>query len=281
METILTRLLRKLHSSRGKIPVPSVSGIAFFLILLFLMGPTVLLIAASFNTSPLIEFPPSGFSFQWFVKALTTEDFITSSLVSLTTASLAALISTSLGILTSIVLVRHKFYGQKILDALFLSPLIIPSIITGMALYHYVVLLRMAGTFYALLIGHIIITIPYSIRTISAILHNLDISLEDAARTLGANEIKTFLKITLPLIKPGIIAGGILSFILSWNDFSISLFLSGSKYVTLPLRIYGYILWEFVDPTITAMSTFLIFISALVIILIDKMLGISVFYAFQ
>lgn len=249
--------------------------IGIIAILTFILAPIFIVIATSFNPRH-ITFPPHGFSLRWFKILLTRSDFMHAAYISLIVATIASVISTFLGVLTSLALTRYRFAGRGLLQLIFMSPLLIPAVIVGLALYHLSFALGMPRSFLILIIGHIVITIPFPVRTIMAVLHDFDRSYEEAAICLGANSCQAFFKITLPLIRPGIIAGALLTFIMSWNEFTTSIFLAGQGTMTLPIRIYTYIQYEF-EPVLSAISTILIFLSALAIILIDKFIGLSAF----
>ena len=149
-------------------------------------------------------------------------------------------------------------------------------VIIGIALLQFYSLLKISGSFFGLVIGHVVITFPYVVRTVSASLYQFDEALEEAARTLGANQVKTFFKITLPMIRPGLIAGAIFAFIVSFDNVPVSIFLVGVKSTTLPVVIFSYIEYG-VDPTIAAISTILICLTGLTIFIIEKWIGFSKF----
>jgi len=247
-----------------------VTGILIVVGLLLPIGVTVVV---AFNSSGFL-LPPSGFTLRWFEKAVRNRDFVQGFYVSLAVATVASLIATGLGLLSAFGYVRYSFPGKDWVNLLFLSPLMVPVVVLGLALYSYFVALHLNDTLTALVIGHAITLIPLSFRTITASLYNFDVSMEEAALNVGASRIQTFAWITFPIIKLGILAGFILSFIMSWNNFSISLFLAGSKYVPLPVAIYSYIKFEF-DAVAAAVSTILILLSGVAIFVIDRTMGLG------
>jgi len=253
-------------------------GFAFrcitFSIILLLFLPIVVLIVVSFNPSGFV-LPPAGLTLHWYIKALTYKDFISGMYVSCIVALISSGIATGLGILISLALVRYHFKGRTLLNTFFMSPLMVPVAIMGLAIYIFLVKLGMAEGVLGLIAGHTILIMPFSIMAISASLRNFDRSLEEAAMNIGAGPVRTFFYITLPIIKTGIIAGIIISFITSWNNFALSIFLTTPEWIPLPMQLYSYIKFEY-DPSGAALSTCLIFISGVVIILIDRLIGLDV-----
>jgi putative spermidine/putrescine transport system permease protein len=247
--------------------------IAGWLIVIALLLPIVVTVVVAFNPSGFV-LPPSGFTLRWFAKAIGNRDFVRGFYVSLVVATVAAVLATALGLLAALGYVRGSFPGKGGLNLFLLSPLMVPVVVLGLALYTYFVALRLNDTLTALVIGHTISLIPLSFRTVAASLYNFDRSLEEAALNVGATRWQTFVGITLPIIKLGIVAGFILSFIMSWNNFSISLFLAGSRYVPLPVGIYSYIKFEF-DAVAAAVSTILIVLSGVAIVLVDRTVGLN------
>ena len=200
----------------------------------FLLLPIVIVILFAFNSAEFIVFPPEGFSLRWFYKFFNDPDFMGSFFRSLKLAFLTVIVSTGVGTMAAISIVRGKISGARFLSALFLSPLMLPAILTGLALFQFYVIIEVGRTFWGLLIGHIVVTIPYVIRTSTTVLYNFDISIEEAAMNLGAGPWATFRHVTLPLIRPGVIAGSIFAFIVSFDQFPVSLFLVNPGENTLP-----------------------------------------------
>lgn len=263
------------HFDTGRLVFRSVT----FLILFSLFLPILVTILVSFNKSGFV-LPPSGFTLRWYTKALTYKEFVSGMYVSLIVALISSGIATLLGTLISFALVRYRFKGRELLNLFFMSPLMMPVVIMGLALYIYLVKLGIASTLYALIIGHTIFIIPFSIRTVTASLQNFDRSLEEAAMNVGAGPLKTTLSVTLPIIKTGIMAGMMMSFILSWNNFALSIFLTSPGWIPLPIQLFSYIKFEF-DPSAAALSSFLIFLSGVAIILIDRLVGLGTVMGLQ
>jgi putative spermidine/putrescine transport system permease protein len=244
------------------------------LLIAFLLLPIGIVLLFAFNSAAFIIFPPEGFSLRWFHSFFTHREFMRSFWLSLQLAATTVVISTLIGTMAAIAIVRGKIPGAGFLSALFLSPLMLPAILTGLALFQFYVILDVGRTYTGLLIGHIVVTIPYVIRTVSALLHNFDRSVEEAAQNLGAGEVATFWHITLPLIRPGVIAGSVFAFIVSFDQFAVSLFLVQPGINTLPIQLFNYLKYSF-DPTVAAAATVSIALSVTVVLLLERTIGLQ------
>ena len=257
------------------------------LIYVFLLTPLVIVVLASFNAGEYLSFPPEGFSLRWYVKFLNSASFMQSLWFSFKLALLCTLVSTVLGTMVALYVVRFAGKWREHLRVLIIMPLLLPEILTAIALlffyYNIEAGFKMIGldifsgmfrnSFLGLLIGHVLITLPFVFLGISASLYNFDMSLEEAARSLGAGKFTTFRRITLPLVKPGIIAGGLLAFIISFDLFNISLLLKGVGTATLPIQLFDYVRWDF-DPTAAAVSSVSIAITLVAIVLTERLVGL-------
>jgi putative spermidine/putrescine transport system permease protein len=240
----------------------------------FLLLPIVMVVLFAFNPANYIVFPPTGFTFRWFGKFFASREFMAGLWLSFWVAAATVAVSSVLGVAAALALVRGKLPFSGFLASLFLSPLMIPAILTGLAIFQFYVLLDVGRTTWGLLMGHVVITIPYVVRTTIAVLHNFDRSLEEAARNLGASPLRTFREVTLPLIRPGVIAGGIFAFIISFDQFPLSLFLVTPGRETLPIQLFNYLKYDF-DPTVAAASTISILISVAVVVVLERTVGLQ------
>ncbi len=234
------------------------------LIYFFLFAPIAILIIFSFNTSKL-NFVWQGFTLHWYVKLLSNEAILNAFKNSLIVAILTTLLSTLLGTMLAFALVRYNFRGRAILNNIIFLPVIIPEIIEGISLLVFFVWIGMQLGISTIVIAHTAFCISFVAIVVKARLHGLDRTLEEAAMDLGANKIQTFLKITLPLTMPGIIAGALLAFTLSLDDFVITFFTAGVGSTTLPLKIYSMIKFG-ITPEINAISTILLSVSMLLML---------------
>jgi putative spermidine/putrescine transport system permease protein len=244
------------------------------IVLAFLVAPIAVPIAVSFSNSEFLMFPPRGFSLRWYARALQEPEFATAFRLSLTLGLASTAVALTLGTATAFALVRHEFRWRAAVQAFALSPLIFPSLVTGIALLQFFTMLRSERVFLHLVIGHVVLTVPYVVRTVTASLQMLDPQMEDAARTLGANGWRTFYRVTLPLIRPGLVAGGIFAFVTSFDNFTVSMWLKDAEHVPMPLAIFSYIT-RFLDPTLAALSALLILMSVAIILAVERVLGLQ------
>jgi len=207
----------------------------------FLLLPLFFVVAVSFNSTEVQTFPPDGLSLRWYEHAFKVEAFTSGAWTSTWLASAATAIATPLGTAAALGISRVVFAGKQALERFLLAPLIVPGLVIGISLLVAFARMDIEQAPMRLIIGHTIMILPYPIRTVLASLTQLDRSLEEAARTLGASNAATFWFVTLPQISGGIIAGAVFGFILSFDDVSIALFLTDARTSTLPLNIMSYI----------------------------------------
>jgi putative spermidine/putrescine transport system permease protein len=230
---------------------------ANLLIGLFLLAPMIVVVATAFTTTNYPVFPPVGFTFKWFYQFLSSADFTDAMQRSAVLATVSTLLSTALGTLSALALARWRGRGQQAVTMFMLSPILFPTIVLGLALLVFYSRVGLSGTFIGLVIAHSIVTTPFVIRLVLAGLAEFDPSVEEAARNLGAGWWRTFFLVILPLIRPGVLAGAIFAFILSFDELVITLFLAGPGMQTLPIRIYTFVEYSSA-PTISAIATVLI-----------------------
>jgi putative spermidine/putrescine transport system permease protein len=242
--------------------------------LILLIGPFIVIFVASFGSESIMTFPPKGFSMRWFEKVFTVRMFVSSFWVSLYTALGATVTALILGIPIAYSVVRFDFQGKNLLEIVFSSPAIVPMLVIGLGLMRFFVLILHVPVELGLYIGHTAILFPYTVRVVSASLGNFDKSIEEAAISLGANRLRTFFLVVLPNVKAGIIAAFILSFITSFNNVPVSLFLTGPGIATLPIQMLMYMEYYF-DPTIAALSSLLILFTIFIVQAAEKALGLS------
>ena len=258
-------------------PISLLYRLIILSVFIYLLLPIMIVFLASISETAYITFPPKSITVKWFAKALSDAQYAKGFKFSFLLASVTVSISMIIGTLAAFSIMRYRFPGRSLINSFILSPLIFPMIIIGIALLQFYSMLRVAGSFWGLVFGHVVITFPYVVRTVTASLYRFDESLEEAAMTLGANRLKTFFQITLPLIRPGIIAGAIFAFIVSFDNVPVSIFLLGVKEITLPVVIFTAIEYG-VDPSIAAVSSILICFTALSIFLIEKWVGFGKFF---
>lgn len=250
------------------LPLALVTSLIFF----FLFFPIAVTIFVSFNTSGFL-LPPQGFTFEWYAKAWGMPEFRRGLMVSLMLGLGSALVANILAFPLALNLVRQNFRGKATLNMFVMSPLLVPATIVGLALYVFLVRIGLGGGFVTLLIGHVIAVMPFAVRILTASLSIFDQSLEEAARNAGAGLLRTFFRITLPVLRTGFTASMMICFIISWNDFAISIFLASSEWTPLPIQIYSHIQFQY-DAVSAAVVSTVIILSVLAILVIERITGL-------
>jgi putative spermidine/putrescine transport system permease protein len=244
-----------------------------YVLVALLMVPLAAIVATSFTTLSYVTFPPQGFTLRWYGEALHKQEFLDSFVLSLGIALVTAVLATVLGAPVAVALVRYRFPGRDLVNALFMSPLILPTVVIGIALLQFYNQLRIGSTAASLVLGHVIVTTPYAIRLIAASLTGLDPSIERAAQNLGAPPLRAFRLATLPLIRPGLMAGAVFAFITSFDNVTISIFLATPRMVTLPVRIYN--LWDQpLVPWLIAICALIILWTVILIALVERAVSV-------
>ncbi|WP_210526153.1 ABC transporter permease [Rubellimicrobium arenae] len=232
-----------------------VSGVA----LVILLTPVLIVVLSGLNSGEYLTFPPQGLSLKWVAGFFTSPIFLPAFLFSFGLATVTTIISTILGTMAAIFLTRSRSRAREVLRGLFILPVVLPGVVLGLALYVFFAWtkLGLAGSFPGLLIGHVLVTMPFVIATVTASLVDFDLSVEDAARSLGATPLQAFTKVTLPIIQPGISAGTIFAFIVSFGQFELTLFLATPDMQPLPIAMYTSLRYAF-EPTAAAAGIFAI-----------------------
>jgi putative spermidine/putrescine transport system permease protein len=244
------------------------------ILVVFLAAPILVVILVSFNHGQFVVFPPQELSFRWFVKVLSGREFVVPLWNSVKLASLATLCSALFAVPAALALVRRRIPGGDAIYSFLLSSLALPTIILAIGLLFFLNNIGLGNTFVGLLAGHVVLTIPYIMRTVFATYAGINREVEEAAYVLGANSAKTFFLITLPMIRPAIIAGGIFSFIISFDEVPVALLLTNADNITLPVAILGYLAYTY-DPSVAAISTIQILIAISLLLLLEKLFGVK------
>lgn len=253
------------------------SKIITILVFIFLLSPLVVVIIASFSPTPLVVFPPKGISLIWYGNIFSSStNFLGGFINSVEVAVLATAIDVILGVTAALSVSKYHFRQKELLISFFTSPMYVPSIAFAFVLLQTFSQIGSVPGMLKILLGHMIIVMPYIVRNTLSVLAGFNWTLEDAAASLGASNVETFFRVTLPLIKPGVVAGAMLSFLYSFDEVVLSSLLSSPKFVTLPIRIMNYMEFSF-DPTLAAISTVLILMSLLLIVLLEKFFGLDMF----
>ena len=240
----------------------------------FLLLPLVVVVGVSFTQAEYLSFPPSGLSLRWYAEFLGDASYLRATAVSCLLALCATAGALLLGVPAAVALSRGDFAGKRAMVALFLSPLILPSVVIGAALLQFASTLGFARSFSAMAIGHTVIVMPYVIRTTLASLTRFDTALEEAARDLGANGIDAFFLVTLPVIKPGVVAGALFAMIISWINVEVSIFQVTAALMTIPVKMFDQIQYS-VGPVIAAVSAATIYLAVLIVLALDAVIGLD------
>ena len=260
-------------SSRGRVGTIMLWLYAL-LVVVFLLTPLIVVVSMSFSLPTTMAFPPTGFTLKWYAKALAVTGLGASFVRSIELALLSALLSAVLGTIAAVGMANREFPGKALVTSFFLSPLVFPSIVVGVALLQFFRTLRFDNVFAAMLLGHVVVTIPYTIRTVIASLEVFDYTLLDAAKVLGADELRTFFEVMLPIIKPGVFSGSVFAFLVSFDNYTVSMFLADAKNITLPIRIYNYSEAS-IDPSITAVAAIMILVSIAIFVISGRLIGVK------
>jgi putative spermidine/putrescine transport system permease protein len=236
-----------------------------WLVVLALNLPILVVVIISFSSEEYFAFPPPGFSLRWYLAFFSASDWLGATARSFEVGLATMLLATPLGVLGSFGLVRGRFPGRRLIMVLVNAPLVVPSIAVAVALYFFAARLGLVGTLSALIAAHVALTVPLIVATVSGALSAFDLDLERAAANLGADRWRIFWFITRPQIQPAIFSGALFAFLMSFDELIVALFISGVTTQTLPVRMWGS-LRDHLDPTIAAISTVLIVLSAVILI---------------
>ena len=246
-------------------------------ILLFLQLPVIVVALGSFTETSYLTFPPQGFTMRWFSDVLTDPDWLSAIGFSLGLALLATFCSMVLGMAAAYAINRRLLPASDAIASFLMAPLVFPSVVIGVALLQFYAHLGWRGNFLALVGSHVLLTSPYVVRCCLSSLAGAGKELEEAAGTLGAGGITAFRLVILPLLKPGLVAGGFFSFITSLDDVPVTIFLLAPGQSTLPVKIFTAIDQGGIDPGLAAISTLLILLTGAALIIAERWVGFSRF----
>jgi len=242
------------------------------LVYAYLFAPILVVIIASFNTTGLTSFPPAGFTVDWYRELLRDRDLLAALRRSLTIAVTTALLTASLATATAIGLRRLAPRWRRFLQAFFYLPIVVPGIVTGIALVFWFKRVGVPLGYPSILLAHIVHAFPYALALVLAAFSTFDTRLEEASLDLGATPWHTFRRVTLPLIAPGVLGGMLLAFTLSFDEFVLTFFVTGGGITTLPLEIYNRIRF-LISPVVNAVAAFVLLVS-MTIVLVTQLLVI-------
>jgi spermidine/putrescine transport system permease protein len=237
----------------------------FFLVVVFLYAPIVILLVFSFNDSAVPTFPLSGFTLHWYHQFLTNSDLKGALETSAIIAALSSAGAVVLGVLASIALTRRRFRVRAAVSALLLSPLVIPYVVFGISLLLLFHQLGVPRSILTVVIGHVVISLPYTILVLVPRLDQVDVSLEEAAFDLGASRLRTFRSITFPLILPAVVSAFLIAFTTSFDEYAVASFVVGPR-VTFPIYLYSALRFPSQLPQVIAVAVVVLVLSLLVVV---------------
>lgn len=236
------------------------------LTIVFLIGPSLVIVPMGFTAGKILTFPPEGLSLQWYEKMLVDKAWTAGFVNSFQVAVCTAILSTILGTGAALGIARGRFPGKPLANMLILSPLVVPVIVVAIGMFSFFVRFKVTGTLLGMTLAHTALAVPFVVVSVYTSLQTLDRNLEMAAANLGASPARTFRHITLPLIMPGVFAGALFAFLSSWDEVVVSIFMTTTKFRTLPV-----VMWEqvrqVVDPTVAAVATVLLATTTIVLTL--------------
>ncbi|MCL8382606.1 MULTISPECIES: ABC transporter permease [Xanthobacter] len=250
------------------------------LVLAFVVLPLGAVIWVSFFANRILSFPATGYTLDWYARAWQLDSFRNGFITSVETALVAVALSLALGVPASLALVRYRFPGRDAIQTLLLSPMVVPGIVGGAALFMAFIELEIlldvdiSGTLPGLFVAHGLIALPWTVRLVTASLVGMSPSYEEAAQSLGAGRLTTFFRVTLPIIKPGIVAAALFSFVISFIDLEKSIFLVGPGRTTLQIALVSYLEWN-LDSTVAAVATVQILIIGVLLLVSDRYARLS------
>ena len=248
--------------------------------LLYILTPLIFVTWLSFFKQEIPSFPPEGYSLAWYAAVPGNARFVQGFLLSLQLGVIATAIGLLVGVPAALAIARYSFPAREAINTLLLAPLMVPGIVLGIALYVFHVEteintgIPIVGSLLGLVTGHVLIVIPWTVRLVTASLAGFNRSIEEAAQSLGANRWTTFRRITMPAILPGIVAATLFSFVSSFGNLELSLFLVGPGRTTLPIAILQYLEWK-IDPTIAAVSVLQILLIGAGMLITDRYVKLS------
>ena len=251
-----------------------IGKLAVVLILGFLLLPAAVVTIAAFNDKAMLSFPPQAWSMRWFAKAVAYQDFRDGFRNGLIVTAWSSTVALAVGAMFAFALHRYRFRFKRLIEGVLLSPLVIPHFAVGLGFLILAAQIGWNRSYTVVIACHIVLVLPFVLRSVYVSLRNLDQSYERAAASLGASPLRVMVTITLPLLLPGLVSGWLFAAMLSFNEFTASLFVTAQRTQTLPVAMYNYVR-EFADPSMAALSVMYIAATAALIIFANAYLGLG------
>jgi len=244
------------------------------LFVVFMLAPLLIVCIVAFTPEGYLSLPTRGPSLRWFKAIFDYPEFIRAFRDSLWLAALSSTIAIMLAVPAALAIARYRFPGREAMTTLFMSPLMVPHVVLGIAFLRFFTQIGISGTFVGLVLSHIIVVIPFALRLVLAASYGIDRRIEHAAISLGAGTSTVFRRVTLPLILPGVVSGWLLAAINSFDEVTMTVFIASPATVTLPVRMFLYI-QDNIDPLIAAVSACLIAMTAALLFALDRLFGLD------
>ncbi len=244
------------------------------LFVVFMLAPILVVCFVAFTPEGYLSFPTHSWSLRWFRAIARYPEFIAAFWRSLGLGALSSAVAVAISVPAALAIARYRFPGREAMSALFMSPLMIPHIVLGVAFLRFFTQIGLGGTFAGLVLAHIVIVLPFALRLTLASAIGLDRAIEHAAVSLGASEWTVLRRITLPLVAPGLISGWALAFINSFDEVTMTVFVSAPGTVTLPVQMFLYI-QDNIDPLVTSVSACVIAITVAALVALDRAYGLE------
>lgn len=244
------------------------------LFIVFMLAPLAIVCIVAFTPEGYLSLPTRGPSLRWFKTIFDYPEFLRAFRDSLWLAALSSTIAISLAVPAALAIARYRFPGREAMTALFMSPLMVPHVVLGIAFLRFFTQIGLSGTFTGLVMSHVIVILPFALRLVLAASYGIDRRIEHAATSLGAGHATVFRRITLPLILPGVVSGWLLAAINSFDEVTMTVFIASPATTTLPVRMFLYI-QDNIDPLIAAVSACLIALTAVMLFALDRLFGLD------
>jgi putative spermidine/putrescine transport system permease protein len=244
------------------------------LFIAFILAPIVIVCLVAFTPEGYLSLPTSGLSLRWFRAIADYPEFVRALRDSLWLAALSSTIAVLFAVPAALAVARYRFRGREAVLGFFMSPLMIPHVVLGIAFLRFFTTIGIGGTFLGLVLSHIVIVMPFALRLVLAACTGMDRAIEHAAVSLGAGPLTVFRRVILPLILPGVVSGWVLAFITSFDEVTMTVFIASPSTITLPVRMFLYI-QDNIDPLVTSVSAALIFLTVIAMIILDRLVGLD------
>jgi putative spermidine/putrescine transport system permease protein len=242
------------------------------LFVIFVLAPILVVCVVAFTPEGYLSLPSNGPSLRWFKTILRYPEFIDAFFQSLWLGAISSAFAVAFSVPAALAIARYEFRGREAFTALFLSPLMIPHVVLGVAFLRFFSQIGLGGTFAGLVLSHIVIVLPFALRLILAAATGMNREIEHAAVSLGASQWTVFRRVTLPLIVPGLTSGWVLAFINSFDEVTMTVFIASPSTVTLPVRMFLYI-QDNIDPLVTSVSACVIAVTVVAMIILERAYG--------